>query len=87
MFRVYAYIYWNHFIEPFFHLRLEKHLNSCFCYFLHTATALGMLGSDDVKPMQHVIDLWAADGTLSPESKVYIFADAKVGDYLVARSI
>ncbi|OAR02621.1 hypothetical protein LLEC1_07155, partial [Akanthomyces lecanii] len=77
MCRVYAHIYWNHFVEPFYHLRLEKHLNSCFCYFLHTAAALGMLESEDVKAMQPIIDIWAADGTLSPESEVYQLANVK----------
>ncbi|PNY22498.1 Maintenance of ploidy protein mob2 [Tolypocladium capitatum] len=63
IFRIYAHLYWNHFVEPFYHLNLEKHLDSCFSSFILTATSLDMLRRDELEPMQDLINLWAADGT------------------------
>jgi hypothetical protein len=83
MFRVYAHLYWDHFVEPFYHLNLEKQLNSCFSHFVLTATALDMLKPDDLGPMQLLIDLWAANGTFPPESKAYEHANLKSGTYLM----
>lgn len=68
IFRVYAHLYWDHFIEPFYHLNLERQLNSYFSHFILTATTLDMLQHDELQPMQPLIDLWAADGTLPPLS-------------------
>lgn len=79
MFRVYAHLYWDHFVEPFYHLELEKHLNSCFSHFMLTATSLNMLRPEDVEPMQNLIDLWAANGTFPPESKAYGLANVENG--------
>jgi hypothetical protein len=64
IFRIYAHLYWDHFIEPFCHLNLERQLNSYFSHFILTATTLDMLQHDELQPMQPLIDLWAADGTL-----------------------
>lgn len=86
MFRVYAHLYWDHFVEPFYHLNLEKQLNSCFSHFILTATALDLLRPEDIEPMRPLIDLWAADGTLPSESKAYGFADLKQGQELVELS-
>ncbi|KAI8633592.1 Mob1/phocein [Xylariaceae sp. FL1651] len=83
MFRVYSHLYWNHFVEPFYHLNLEKQLNSCFSHFAMTATALDMLKPDQLEPMQFLIDLWAANGTFPPQSKAYSYASLKRGTYLV----
>ncbi|SPQ18647.1 e6a588a8-60b2-41cc-ad44-8dddd0447b39 [Thermothielavioides terrestris] len=83
MFRVYVHLYWAHFVEPFYHLNLEKQLNSCFSHFLLTATALDMLKPKDLEPMQALIDLWAANGTFPPESKAYAYANLKVGKRLL----
>ncbi|EHK48079.1 uncharacterized protein TrAtP1_000795 [Trichoderma atroviride] len=83
MFRVYAHLYWAHFSEPYYHLNLEKQLNSCFSHFLLTATALDMLGKQDLEPMQPLIDLWAANGTFPPESKVYEYANLQAGERLI----
>ena len=47
IFRVYAHLYWNHYTEPFYHLNLEKQLNSCFSHFLLTAIALDMLTKEE----------------------------------------
>jgi hypothetical protein len=83
MFRVYAHLYWAHFVEPFYHLNLEKQLNSCFSHFVLTATALDMLKPQELEPMQPLIDLWAANGTFPPESKAYEYANLKVGTRLL----
>ena len=82
MFRVYSHIYWAHFVEPFYHLNLEKQLNSCFSYFILTATTLDMLKPEDLEPMQPLIDLWAVNGTFPKESKAYEYANLKSGAYL-----
>ena len=86
MFRVYAHLYWDHFLEPFYHLNLEKQLNSCFSHFILTATTLDLLKVDDIEPMKPLVDLWAADGTLPPESKAYAYADLKQGKQLMEMS-
>lgn len=83
MFRVYAHLYWAHFVDPFYHLNLEKHLNSCFSHFVLTATALDMLQPHELDPMQPLIDLWAASGTFPPESKAYEYANVKAGEQLI----
>jgi hypothetical protein len=83
MFRVYAHLYWAHFVEPFYHLGLEKHLNSCFSHFVLTATALDMLKPQELEPMQPLIDLWAASGTFPPESRAYEYANVRVGERLL----
>lgn len=83
MFRVYAHLYWAHFLEPFYHLNLEKQLNSCFSHFILTATTLDLLRPEDIEPMKPLVDMWAADGTLPPESKAYGFADLKQGKEIV----
>lgn len=86
MFRVYAHLYWDHFLDPFYHLNLEKQLNSCFSHFILTATTLDLLRVDDIEPMKPLVDLWAADGTLPPESKAYAYADLKQGKQLMEMS-
>ncbi|KAJ9157824.1 Maintenance of ploidy protein mob2 [Pleurostoma richardsiae] len=86
MFRVYAHLYWAHFIEPFYHLNLEKQLNSCFSHFILTATALDMLKRHELEPMQPLIDLWAANGTFPPDSKAYSYANLRAGELLLQRT-
>ncbi|CAK7234485.1 hypothetical protein SCUCBS95973_008953 [Sporothrix curviconia] len=83
MFRVYAHLYWSHFVDPFYHLNLEKQLNSCFSNFLLTATSLDMLRAEDLEPVQMLVDLWAANGTFPPKSKAYSFAHVKSGEKLM----
>ncbi|KKA27248.1 hypothetical protein TD95_003179 [Thielaviopsis punctulata] len=86
MFRVYAHLYFAHYVEPFYHLNLEKQLNSCFSHFLLTATALDMLKQHELEPMQALIDLWAANGTFPPESRAYEYANLKAGERLIQLS-
>lgn len=83
MFRVYAHLYWAHFTDPFYHLNLEKQLNSCFSHFILTATALDMLKPQELEPMQPLLDIWAANGTFPPESKAYEFANLRAGERLL----
>lgn len=86
MFRVYAHMYHAHFVDPFYHLNLEKQLNSCFSHFLLTATALDLLRPHELEPMQPLIDLWAANGTFPPESKAYQTANLRAGQALLAKA-
>jgi hypothetical protein len=83
MFRVYSHLYWNHFVEPFYHLNLDKQLNSCFSHFILVATTLDMLKPGELEPMQALIDLWAANGTFPPESKAFAYASQQVGASLL----
>ncbi|KAL8288959.1 hypothetical protein RB597_000849 [Gaeumannomyces tritici] len=83
MFRVYSHLYWAHFVEPFYHLNLEKQLNSCFSHFVLTATALDMLKPHELEPMQPLIDLWAANGTFPQGSKAYEYANLRAGERLL----
>ncbi|KAG6003988.1 hypothetical protein E4U21_001529 [Claviceps maximensis] len=86
IFRVYAHLYWHHFIHPFYHLNLEKQLNSCFSHFILTATTLDMLALEELEPMQHLLDLWAADGTFPQGSRPYLYANRERGKYLIELS-
>jgi hypothetical protein len=86
MFRVYAHLYWAHFVEPYFHLSIASHLNSCFSHFILTATALDMLKPHELEPMQPLIDLWAANGTFPLDSKAYQIANLAAGEKLLALS-
>ncbi|KAI1752052.1 Mob1/phocein [Xylaria castorea] len=86
MFRVYAHLYWAHFVDPFYHLNLEKQLNSCFSHFVLTACALDMLKPQELEPMQPLIDMWAANGTFPPGSKAYEYANHRAGERLVQLS-
>lgn len=86
IFRVYAHLYWNHFITPFYHLNLEKQLNSCFSHFILTATTLDMLKPGELEPMQYLIDLWAADGTFPQGSRPHSYADLDRGKYMIRLS-
>lgn len=84
IFRVYAHLYWDHFVEPFYHLNLEKQLNSCFSHFILTAMSLDLLQPKEIVPMQYLIDLWAADGTFPPASKAYACANLERGKHIMA---
>lgn len=83
MFRVYAHLYHNHFVEPFYHLNLEKQLNSCFSHFAMTAAELGLLKKEDLEPLQGLVDLWAAMGTFPTDSQAYQYADLANGKKLL----
>jgi hypothetical protein len=83
MFRVYAHLYWAHFVDPFYHLNIEKSMNSCFSHFVLTATEIDMLKPQELQPMAPLIDLWAANGTFPKSSKAYAMANVKAGERLL----
>ncbi|KAK4673216.1 hypothetical protein QC763_109860 [Podospora pseudopauciseta] len=83
MFRVYAHLYWAHFVEPFYHLNLEKQLNSCFSHFVLAGMEMAMLTPQELEPMQPLLNLWAANGTFPPDSKAYESANLKAGNRLL----
>ncbi|PHH53021.1 Maintenance of ploidy protein mob2 [Ceratocystis fimbriata CBS 114723] len=83
MFRVYAHLYWAHFVDPFYHLNLEKQLNSCFAHFLLVALNLDMLRPEELEPMQLLIDLWAVNGTFPPDSAPFGLANLRRGNYIL----
>lgn len=87
MFRVYAHLYHSHFVEPFYHLNLEKQLNSCFSHFVQTATALDLLKREDLEPMQGLVDLWAASGTFPTESRAYQYANVDNGRRILQMAV
>lgn len=81
MFRIYAHIYHSHWIDPFWNLSSSStsqgwtDLNSCFVHFCTVAKLYGLLTEKDVEPMQPLIDLWIANGSIPPaaaneESKI-----------------
>lgn len=83
MFRVYAHLYLAHYVDPFYHLNLQNHRNSCVSHFVLKATALDLLKPHELEPMQPLIDLWAANGTFPPESRAYEYANLKAGQKLL----
>jgi hypothetical protein len=82
MLRVYSHLYWAHFTD-YYHVNLEKQLNSCFCHFVQTATTLDMLTKQELEPMQPLIDLWAANATFPAESTAYSYANLRAGERLL----
>ena len=87
LFRIYSHLYWEHFVEAFYHLNLEKQLNSSFSHFILTAMTLNMLEPHDLEPMQDLLDLWAANDTFPPDSKPYQNADLKRGSQLLRHNV
>ena len=73
MFRVYAHLYHSHFIEPFWHFSGSNwstcnDLNSCFVHFISVAKLFGLLAEKDMEPMQPLIDIWIANGSIPPDA-------------------
>ncbi len=60
MFRIYAHMYWHHFEWPFYHLDMERWLNSSFMLFVIVGTELDLLSMKDLDPMQPLLDKWSA---------------------------
>jgi hypothetical protein len=84
MFRVYAHLYWSHFIEPFYHMKLEQPLNSCFTHFILVSREFDMLEPREIETMQSLVDMWAASGVFPPGSKAQAGANLEAGRYLLA---
>lgn len=70
IFRVYAHLYHSHWIDPFWHLSGQSNgagytdLNSCFVHFCSVAKLYGLLSDRDAEPMQPLIDIWIANGSI-----------------------
>ncbi|KAL8714279.1 MAG: hypothetical protein Q9225_006609 [Loekoesia sp. 1 TL-2023] len=66
MFRIYAHLYHAHFIEPFWHIHKNacNDLNSAFSFFASVGKLFGLLGDRDFEPMQPLINIWVANGSI-----------------------
>ncbi len=74
IFRVYAHLYHSHWMDPFWHLSGQSNgagytdLNSCFVHFCSVAKLYGLLSERDAEPMQPLIDIWVANGSIPVEA-------------------
>ena len=74
IFRIYAHLYHSHWIDPFWHLSGQNNgqgwtdLNSCFVHFCTVAKLYGLLADRDAEPMQPLIDIWVANGSIPPDA-------------------
>ena len=74
IFRVYAHLYYSHWVEPFWHLSGKNNaegwtdLNSCFVHFCTVAKLYSLLSDKDLEPMQPLIDIWIANGSIPADA-------------------
>ena len=74
IFRVYAHLYHSHWMDPFWHLSGKNNaegwtdLNSCFVHFCSVAKLYGLLSDKDAQPMQPLIDIWIANGSIPADA-------------------
>ncbi|KAK3176458.1 hypothetical protein OEA41_007781 [Lepraria neglecta] len=74
IFRIYAHLYHSHWIDPFWHLSGPNNnqgwtdLNSCFVHFCSVAKLYGLLSDKDAEPMQPLIDIWVANGSIPADA-------------------
>jgi hypothetical protein len=76
IFRLYAHTYHSHWVDPFWHIQGSGNppssgwtdLNSCFVHFITVAKLFGLLSERDMEPMQPLIDIWIANGSIPPEA-------------------
>lgn len=68
MFRCYAHLYHAHWENPFYHLAMDKQLNSCFVHFMTVAMLYKLLSEKDMEPMQPLIDIWLANGAIPADA-------------------
>jgi len=75
MFRIYAHIYHSHWIDPFWHIHNSNpassgwtDLNSCFVHYITVAKLFGLLSEKDMEPMQPLIDIWVANGSIPADA-------------------
>ncbi|KAL8961929.1 MAG: hypothetical protein Q9193_001594 [Seirophora villosa] len=66
MMRIYGHIYHSHFVDPFWHLHKSccPDLNSSFCFFVTVGKLYGLVTEKDFSPMQQLIDIWIANGSI-----------------------
>ncbi|KAL8950699.1 MAG: hypothetical protein Q9222_003285 [Ikaeria aurantiellina] len=79
MFRIYAHLYHAHFMHPFWHIHNpnSSDLNSAFCYFTSVGKLFGLISERDLEPMQELVDIWIANGSIP--------ADCANGAFVVAQ--
>ena len=65
MFRCYAHLYHGHWLDPFYHINAYKELNTCFIHFVNVGKLFSLLDDKDLKPMQPLVDIWAAKGLIA----------------------
>ena len=74
IFRLYAHLYHSHWVEPFWHLSGKNNaegwtdLNSSFVHFCSVAKLYGLLSDKDAEPMQPLIDIWTANGSIPSDA-------------------
>ena len=75
IFRVYAHVYHSHWVDPFWHIHNSNppssgwtDLNSCFVHFVTVAKLFGLLTEKDLEPMQPLVDIWIANGSIPPDA-------------------
>lgn len=74
IFRIYAHLYHSHWVDPFWHLSGQNNgqgwtdLNSCFVHFCTVAKLYGLLTDRDAEPMQPLIEIWIANGSIPPDA-------------------
>ena len=75
IFRIYAHIYHSHWIDPFWHIHNTNppssgwtDLNSCFVHFITVAKLFGLLSDKDLEPMQPLVDIWIANGSIPADA-------------------
>ncbi|MCJ1443404.1 MAG: hypothetical protein MMC23_003902 [Stictis urceolatum] len=75
IFRVYAHIYHSHWVDPFWHIHNSNppssgwtDLNSCFVHFVTVAKLFGLLSDKDLEPMQPLVDIWFANGSIPADA-------------------
>lgn len=74
IFRIYAHLYHSHWVDPFWHLSAAEDgrgwtdLNSCFVQYCTVAKLYGLLSDKDAEPLQPLIDIWVANGSIPADA-------------------
>ena len=68
MFRLYAHLYHSHWENPFWHIGAHRDLNSTFVHYITVAMLFGLLEKKDMEPMQPLIDIWIANGSIPADA-------------------
>ncbi|MCJ1478625.1 hypothetical protein MMC13_007306 [Lambiella insularis] len=75
MFRLYAHTYHSHWIDPFWNIQSSNppssgwtDLNSLFVHFISVSKLFGLLTERDMEPMQPLIDIWVANGSIPADA-------------------
>lgn len=68
MFRIYAHLYHSHWEHPFWHVSAHRDLNSTFVHYVTVTLLFGLLGPKDLEPMQPLIDIWIANGSIPADA-------------------